>query len=148
MLINADQNHGMTMTMTLLIRIDRHWDQCQNFDRHWSALGIDQGSPVYTKNWNTGGSTIHTSIQSSTIYVHIFRNFLETHLNNLVKHPVVSLPSDGSTYLQVWPHSPMTCLCPVKHIKSCKIAIQPNGLWYKCSHQILGQHKKGLIKVF
>ena len=26
--------------------IDRHWDQCHNFDQHWSALGIDRGSAV------------------------------------------------------------------------------------------------------
>ena len=29
------------------IGIDRHWNQCQNFDRHWSTLGIDRGSPEF-----------------------------------------------------------------------------------------------------
>ncbi len=38
---NADQNHSidpeclsMPIIADQLIGIDRHWDQCQNFDRH------------------------------------------------------------------------------------------------------------------
>ncbi len=42
MLINA----GSILLYLTLIRIDRHWDQCYNFDWHWLALGIDQGSPA------------------------------------------------------------------------------------------------------
>ena len=34
-----------------LIGIDRHWDQCQNFDRQWSALCNDWGSPVISKRF-------------------------------------------------------------------------------------------------
>ncbi len=51
---HADQNHGidpkclsmpiianMPINSSQLIRIDRHWDQCQNFDidRHWKLIG-------------------------------------------------------------------------------------------------------------
>ena len=37
---------GFTALISALRGIDRHLDQCQNFDRHLSAVGIDQWSPV------------------------------------------------------------------------------------------------------
>ncbi len=52
---NADQSHGIDpKCLSMLIGIDWHWDQCQNFDRHWSALGIDRGSPnIQYRHWST-----------------------------------------------------------------------------------------------
>ncbi len=56
MLMNSDQfwyRYSVDRHWEELIRIDRQWtalrgisDQCYNFDRHWSALGIDPRSPV------------------------------------------------------------------------------------------------------
>ncbi len=39
LLIGIDQN------WLAMIVIDRHWDQCHNFDQYWSALCNDRGSP-------------------------------------------------------------------------------------------------------
>ncbi len=51
MLINSSQYQSM---LEELIGVGWQWstlqgisDQCQNFDRHWSAIGNDQGSPVF-----------------------------------------------------------------------------------------------------
>ena len=35
---NADQCRSMRIKNLALISIDRHWDQCQNFDRHWALI--------------------------------------------------------------------------------------------------------------
>ena len=43
--IMASIQNASQCQSSALIGIDRHWDQCQNFYRHWSALGIDRGSP-------------------------------------------------------------------------------------------------------
>ncbi len=55
--IPIDSSHCRSMPINVLLMpwsgIDRQWsafrdisDQCHDFDRHWSALGIDRGSPV------------------------------------------------------------------------------------------------------
>ncbi len=53
MIINADQWSMPDWHWSELIGIDQNWsalrgisDQCQDFDRHCSALGIDRGSPA------------------------------------------------------------------------------------------------------
>ncbi len=63
MLINAAQNSGIDPNVDHFqsIKIDRHseamigiLDQCHDFDRHWSALGIDRGSLVNRKGTSPG----------------------------------------------------------------------------------------------
>ncbi len=46
--INAYQNSGIdpNVDQSAMIGIDSISDQCHDFDRHWSALGIDRGSPA------------------------------------------------------------------------------------------------------
>ncbi len=44
--LSTTHSNDRGMIPTSKVLVDRHWDQCQNFNRHWSELGIDRGSPV------------------------------------------------------------------------------------------------------
>ena len=87
------------------IGIDRQWsalrdisDQCHDFDRHWSALGNDRGSPetCTQRKRGTKNSTLGVLILEMIpffklfIVVHIYERSLTLLKSHFLKHTVLS----------------------------------------------------------
>ncbi len=75
---NADQCRSMPIKILALIPMLIS-DQCHDFDRHWSALGNDRGSPVYAMKMRAGrrmdGRTGGRTDRQDHLYISSPRNW-------------------------------------------------------------------------